>query len=196
MNILIISGFLGSGKTTLLLNIAKKLIADSLHIAIIENEIGDIGIDGNYLEQEGLTVQELFGGCICCTLSSGLIDTLRKVERLYHPDRIIIEATGAARPGDIVTTLHDPLCPLSIDTIKVITVVDATRYEMLMEMMQPLMSAQIEHADIVAVNKIDVLDASDVQSILTSVNTMNRSSKNMAICAEKADTLNTLMKSI
>jgi len=196
MNILIISGFLGSGKTTLLLSIAKKYIADSLQVAVIENEIGDIGIDGQYLDKEGLTVQELFGGCICCTLTSGLIDTLRKVEQQFAPDRIIIEATGAARPGDIVETLHDPLCPLNIDFIKVITVVDATRYEMLMEMMQPLMSAQIEHADIVAVNKIDAIDASGLQPILTGINTINSTSKNMAICAEKPDTLKPLMESI
>ena len=196
MNILIISGFLGSGKTTLLLNIAKKLIADSLQIAIIENEIGDIGIDGNYLKQEGLTVQELFGGCICCTLTSGLIETLRQVYQQYHPNRIIIEATGAARPGDIVTTLHDPLCPLDIDFIKVITVVDATRYDMLMEMMQPLITAQIECADIVAVNKIDAIDASSLQSILIGVNSLNSTSMNLSISAEKPDTLITLMESI
>lgn len=78
MELIIISGFLGSGKTTLLLGMARSLVEASIRVAIIENEVGEIGIDGQYLRQEGLEVQELFGGCICCTLSAGLVPTLRK----------------------------------------------------------------------------------------------------------------------
>ena len=70
MKLLIIAGFLGSGKTTLLLQVAERLAASSLRIAIIENEMGEVGVDGGYLGLEGLHVQELLGGCICCTLAS------------------------------------------------------------------------------------------------------------------------------
>src|SRR5210317_1406548 len=101
MKLLIIAGFLGSGKTTLLLQVAKHLAAASKRIAIIENEMGEVGVDGDYLTLEGLHVQELLGGCICCTLAAGLVGTLEKVERLFQPDLVILEATGSARPSDI-----------------------------------------------------------------------------------------------
>ncbi len=85
MKLLIIAGFLGSGKTTLLLQVAKHLAAASQRIAIIENEMGEVGVDGEYLTLEGLHVQELLGGCICCTLAAGLVGTLEKVQRLFQP---------------------------------------------------------------------------------------------------------------
>ena len=77
----VITGESGSGKTTLLLEIARRLAAGSQKIAIIENEVGEVGIDGQYLRQEGLEVQEMFGGCVCCTLSVDLITTLKKLDR-------------------------------------------------------------------------------------------------------------------
>ena len=106
MRLLLISGFLGSGKTTLLLEIARRLAAGSQKIAIIENEVGEVGIDGQYLRREGLEVQEMFGGCVCCTLSVDLVTTLKKLDRLVRPETVILEATGIARPGDIVPTVR------------------------------------------------------------------------------------------
>jgi G3E family GTPase len=99
LKLLLISGFLGSGKTTLLLQIARRLAAASQKVAIIENEVGEIGIDGQYLRREGLEVQEMFGGCVCCTLAVDLVTTLRKLEESVQPDRVILEATGVAPPG-------------------------------------------------------------------------------------------------
>ena len=84
MKLLIIAGFLGSGKTTLLLEVAQRLVAVPQKVAIIENEVGEIGIDGKYLHQEGLQVQELFGGCVCCTRHhQRLEDTAEGIEQ-YH----------------------------------------------------------------------------------------------------------------
>lgn len=152
---MILAGFLGSGKTTLLLALAKQLLASSLKVAIIENEIGDIGIDGNYLNHEGLQVQELFGGCICCTLTLGLIETINNVEAVYKPDIILIEATGLARPGDLINTMRQYLN--RIGSIKTITLVDAERYDLLRNTLAPLFEAQIETADIILLNKIDTV---------------------------------------
>jgi len=192
---MIIGGFLGSGKTTLLLNVVKKMIAQSKKIAVVENEIGEIGIDGNYLKKEGLTVQELFGGCICCTLTAGLIETLQKIETAYHPDLVIIEATGAARPGDIVTTLHDDNCPLRFESIKVVTVVDVTRYEMLIQVMEPLLTGQIQRADIVAVNKIDEASIKQIDRIIECIAKLNPSAAIVAMSAEEeVYTLNPFME--
>ena len=73
MNVLCIAGFLGSGKTTILLEVARSLTEDGVRVAVIENEIGEVGVDGGYVREQGLPVQELFGGCICCTLQIGLV---------------------------------------------------------------------------------------------------------------------------
>ena len=191
MKLLVIAGFLGSGKTTLLLEVARRLTAASQKIAIIENEVGEIGIDGKYLRQEGLQVQELFGGCICCTLSVDLVSTLEKVERLFQTDLTIIEPTGLASPGDVVTAVRS-YAPMVTD-IMVITLLDATRYEMLYEMLTPLLTAQIQSADIVAINKIDVVEGDNIDLISKNVNQLNPQARVVAISAEKRINLEPLV---
>jgi G3E family GTPase len=191
MKLLVIAGFLGSGKTTLLLEVARKLTAASQKIAIIENEIGEIGIDGKYLRQEGLQVQELFGGCICCTLSVDLVSTLQKVEQLFQPVLTIIEPTGLASPGDVVTTVRS-YAPMVTD-ILVLVLLDATRYEMLYEMLPPLLTAQIQSADIVVINKIDAVDGANIDLISKNVNQLNPQARVVAISAEKRINLEPLV---
>ncbi len=191
MNLLIISGFLGSGKTTLLLQVARGLSKASRRIAIIENEMGEVGVDGDYLSLEGLNVQELFGGCICCTLSTGLLETLGEIERTYQPDLVILEATGVARPGDIIVNVRN--WKPDLGGIQVITLVDAKRYEMLMEMMSPLLTAQIQAADIVAVNKIDQVEPEAVRRIIREVGPLNPRAKVIAVSADHPTPLSPLM---
>lgn len=194
MKLLVIAGFLGSGKTTLLLEVAQRLAAVSQRIAIIENELGEIGIDGKYLRQEGLQVQDLFGGCICCTLSVDLVSTLQKVERLFQPALTIIEPTGLASPGDVVTAVRS-YAPMVTD-IMVLVLLDATRYEMLYEMLTPLLTAQIQSADIVAINKIDVVDGAHIDIIRKNVNQLNPQARVVAISAEKRINLEPLLREL
>jgi G3E family GTPase len=194
VKLLIIAGFLGSGKTTLLLEVARRLTVASQKIAIIENEVGEIGVDGKYLRQEGLQVQELFGGCICCTLSIGLVSTLDKVERLFQPDLTIIEPTGLARPSDVVATVLS-YAPMVTD-ILVLVLVDATRYQMLSEMLTPLLTAQIQAADIVAINKIDEVDGANIDLIARSVGQLNTRARVVAISAEKRINLEPLLREL
>ena len=191
MKLLLISGFLGSGKTTLLLQIARRLSAGSLKIAIIENEVGEIGIDGQYLRREGMEVQELFGGCVCCTLSVNLVTTLEKLNRLVQPDTVILEATGVALPGDIVPVVrkHAPM----VDETQVLLLVDALRYEMLLEVMTPMVKSQISAADIVAINKIDEVGELRIDFIRKSVQTLNGKARVVALSAEKGINLDALM---
>ena len=191
MKLLIIAGFLGSGKTTVLLEVAKRLAAASQRIAIIENEMGEVGVDGEYLTLEGLHVQELLGGCICCTLAAGLLGTLEKVERLFQPDLVILEATGSARPSDITQNLRD--YQANVGAIQIITLVDPSRHEMLMEVMTPLVTAQIQAADIVAVNKIDQVERETVQRTIQSARALNSRASILAISAEDRTQLDTLM---
>ncbi len=195
MKLLIIAGFLGSGKTTMLLQIAKWLSQASQKIAIIENEIGEIGVDGEYLNIEGLQVQELFGGCICCTMSVGLTKTLEKIEQHYKPDLVILEATGIAKPDDIKVNLQK-FSP-NVNKIKVITLVDAVRWEMLIEMLGPLLTAQIQAADIAAINKIDRLDKKTVSGITKSITQLNPEIKEIiTISAEKKLSFNEFLADI
>lgn len=194
MNLLLISGFLGSGKTTLLLEIAGRLAADSRKIAIIENEVGEVGIDGQYLRREGLEVQEMFGGCVCCTLSVDLVTTLKKLERLVRPEWVILEASGVARPGDVVPVVRQYAS--MVDEIKVLVLVDAPRYEMLLEVMHPLVTAQIGAADIVAVNKIDASDEAGIERITRSVRELNGETRVVAVSAERRINLDALMDAL
>lgn len=191
MNLLIISGFLGSGKTTLLLQIARRLSADSRKIAIIENEVGQIGIDGQYLRREGMEVQELFGGCVCCTLSVNLVTTLEKLHRLVFPDTVILEASGVALPGDIVPVVRQ-YAPMVGET-RVLLLVDALRFEMLLEVMNPMMTAHIGAADLVAINKIDDADEPKIDHIRKSVQVLNGKARVVALSAEKGINLDALM---
>jgi len=153
MRLLIISGFLGSGKTTLVLQLAKIFSWSGGQCAIIENELGEIGIDGRYLALEGLHVRELFGGCICCTLSADLITTLHDLRKRFRPELVIMEATGLADPGDIAANVKKSR--LTLSSLNVITLLDAVRYIMLMEIMTPLITSQIVAADAILINKID-----------------------------------------
>jgi G3E family GTPase len=191
VRLLLISGFLGSGKTTLLLEIARRLTAGSEKIAIIENEVGEVGIDGQYLRREGLEVQEMFGGCICCTLSVDLVTTLKKLHKSVRPERVILEATGVARPGDIVPTVRRYAS--MVDDIQVLVLLDGPRYEMLLEVMNPLVTAQIGAADIVVINKIDEMEEARIDGIRRSVSDLNEKTRVVAISAEQQINLEDLM---
>lgn len=193
MRIIIIAGFLGSGKTTLLLSMARQLSTATQQLAIIENEIGEIGIDGQYLNHEGLQVQELLGGCICCTLSMGLIETLEKLNHLYQPALTIVEATGAAYPEAIVDTVRK--CRFAVESVHVITLVDAGRFDMLMKMMTPLLSAQIRDADTVILNKIDQVAPEVIGQIRQDIRELNTPAEIHAVSLENQD-LNSLMEQL
>jgi G3E family GTPase len=172
MKLLVIAGFLGSGKTTVLLDLARRLSDDGASIAIVENEIGEIGVDGEVVRHRGLPVRELFGGCICCTLQAGLVQALRDIEDEFAPDWAVVEPTGLAAPGDVVATIR-ALMP-ALETVVVTTLVDAERWEMLWEVVEPLVTAQVEAADILVVNKVDVAGEATAAAVSTAVRRLNQ----------------------
>jgi G3E family GTPase len=167
VNVLCIAGFLGSGKTTVLLEVARVLTETGARVAVIENEIGEVGVDGGYVREQDLPVQELFGGCICCTLQVGLIETLQKVRDAHAPDWVIIEPTGLAAPGDILDLITDSVEDLAV--VRVLTIADAERWPMLLEVVEPLVTAQLQSADVVAVNKVDAVGAEALTAALDSI---------------------------
>jgi G3E family GTPase len=168
---IIVAGFLGSGKTTVLLETAKHLVAGGSKVAVIENEIGDVGIDGKYVAEQGLLVQELFGGCICCTLTVGLVAALRDMAESFSPDYVLVEPTGIAQPADLADAVREysGCC----EEVAVIVVLDAARYVMLSEVFGALLEGQILRADLVVVNKCDAASSEDVQRVVGDVRALN-----------------------
>ncbi len=192
MRILLIAGFLGTGKTTLLLHIARHLASLSRNVAVIENEIGDIGIDGLLLQKKGLEVRELYGGCVCCTMRTDLRTTLLKVKEVVNPDYVLIEPTGAAYPGDVIRNI---LADVPFVTgYSVAILVDPVRYDMLKAMMTPMLDAQLRSASVVAVNRIDEVDGDTVERIRADVlSRMEEQKPVIPVSAQEEINLDTLI---
>ncbi len=173
MDVLIVAGFLGSGKTTLILSLARWAVKEQgRKVAIIENEVGQVGIDDKFLRQAGLPVRELYSGCICCQLVGNLVATLKALRKGYAPDLIIIEPTGIAEPGNVRQALasfrDEPL-----NWVRAVVVVDPTRLDMLLEIMTPLITTQIRTADWIAVNKIDESSDEELDLAYRTISDLN-----------------------
>ena len=167
MKLIVLAGFLGSGKTTLLLEIARDLVAGGSTVAVIENEIGEIGIDGDYIAEQGLEVRELFGGCICCTLAVGVVDALATLARDRNPDYVLLEPSGIAQPGDLSETVRRYAS--AVDGVVTVTLIDAERYEVLTEVVGPMLEGQMAQADVIAVTKSDLVPEVHLTRILATV---------------------------
>lgn len=155
MRLIVLSGFLGSGKTTLLLRLARALRAGGARVAIVVNEIGDIGIDNTLLRHMGGAVWELVGGCICCTLGASLVSTLQEIQDRFAADHILLEPSGASQPELIAQTLAAGGSGFSSDW-HWLAVVDPLRLTELVAVISPLLEAQLDRADAVVVTKADV----------------------------------------
>lgn len=167
MNFLIIGGFLGSGKTSLLLQLATYM-REKLGIektVILENEIGKVGIDDRILSGVGYNVRGMFAGCVCCTLADELSLTVKAVERDMAPEWIIMEATGMAFPQNVKENLADSL---GIDA-RICCLVDAKRWPRLLKPMEHLLPLQLKEADVVLINKIDLIGEDELGSVRESV---------------------------
>ena len=185
MKLLCISGFLGSGKTTILVQVARALVGAGRTVAIVENEIGEIGVDGDIVGELGIPVRELLGGCVCCTLKAGLVETLHDVAAEIAPDWVIMEPTGLASPGDLVDAVRS-WAP-EADDIRVLTVVDAGRLDILMDVAAPLIEAQIKAGSVVAINKIDDADDALLAAVESKVRALNPSAAVHRVSATTGD---------
>lgn len=175
MNLIILSGFLGSGKTSVILSLADFLVKNEdsnlANTVIIENEIGEIGIDDKVLRSDGLEVRELFAGCICCQLTSDLVVTLNDIKEKINPKWVILETTGLAYPGKILTSINK--YAKGIESITTIIVVDAERFEELTTITPVLVETQISEGDMVLINKVDLVEETELQSIEYHVMQLN-----------------------
>ncbi len=162
MRLLLLTGFLGSGKTTLVIKLAQFAVERGQKVAILVNEIGEIGIDNQLMRRLDLNVWELLNGCICCTLSADMVSTLQQLDSNYAPDLVLIEPSGAADPRSILSALpYYRGRPL--EGMWTVSVLDPLRLEMLIEVMTPLITSQIRHADVVLVSKCDQAQPAEVE---------------------------------
>ena len=142
----IISGFLGAGKTTLI----KKLLQEALNgqkVVLIENEFGEIGIDGGFLKDAGIQITEMNSGCICCSLVGDFGAALKKVVEQYHPDRIIIEPSGVGKLSDVIAAVMNVAGEIDLDLNSFVTVADATKCKMYMKNFGEFYNNQVESAN-------------------------------------------------
>ena len=168
--VIVISGFLGAGKTTLL----KKILtweSDLSQTVVIVNEFGDVGIDGSLLKSVGSDVVELTGGCICCTMKVDLTQTLKKIRREFNPRKIFIESTGVADPFMITDAFDDEELRDQMKVSKVITVLDIELWEG-RDYFGPIFFNQLKLADLILLNKIDIVDENIISQLLNEIHAM------------------------
>lgn len=166
MNVLIFGGFLGSGKTTSLMQLARFVAESSRSdnpnkVMIIENEIGQVGIDDAFLRSGGFRVDNLFAGCACCTISGELTTAILRIRKQYDPEWVIVETTGLAYPKRIQENLLETLQSKA----RIAVLVDASRWRRLHKPMESLFRGQIEGADAVIINKTDLVTEEVLQSV-------------------------------
>ena len=148
----IISGFLGAGKTTLI----KKLLLEALkgqQVVLIENEFGEIGVDGGFLKDAGIEIREMNSGCICCSLVGDFGTALKDVIDKYHPDRIIIEPSGVGKLSDVIKAVKDLHIENEIELNSASTVVDSLKAKVYMKNFGEFFNNQIEHAGTVILSR-------------------------------------------
>ena len=148
----IISGFLGAGKTTLIKKLLKEVYANQ-QVVLIENEFGEIGIDGGFLKEAGINITEMNSGCICCSLVGDFGKALKEVTEKYHPDRIIIEPSGVGKLSDVRKAVEDAAEAAQLEVNSLITVANAAKIKMYMRTFGEFYNNQVENAGAIILSR-------------------------------------------
>ena len=141
----IVSGFLGAGKTTLIKKLIKEALQDT-QVVLIENEFGEIGIDGGFLKDAGIEIKEMNSGCICCSLVGDFGASLKEVLTTYKPERVLIEPSGVGKLSDVVKAVENVAADLEVKVNSAVAVVDASKCKMYIKNFGEFFVNQIEHA--------------------------------------------------
>ena len=158
----IISGFLGAGKTTFIKKLLEEAIAGE-QVVLIENEFGEIGIDGGFLKDSGIEIREMNSGCICCSLVGDFGASLAEVLTQYKPERIIIEPSGVGKLSDVMKAVIDVSADMDVELNSAVTIVDAAKCKMYMKNFGEFFNNQIENAGTIVLSRTDIADADKVQ---------------------------------
>ena len=167
----IVGGFLGTGKTTLLMKIAGRCRRKGVTVAILVNEMGEVGIDGTTIKAEGYDAVELPDGCICCSLSGTLQNALKNIDRDIHPDIIIIEPTGLALPHKVRELVRTSL--IGSDHTMIVGLADTVRFDDLMAKKEEFFKRQLHASDLLLMTKVDLSSAEEIERITGELRSMH-----------------------
>ena len=168
----IISGFLGAGKTTFIKQLIKEAIAGE-KVVLIENEFGEIGIDGGFLKDAGIEIREMNSGCICCSLVGDFGTSLKEVLTKYAPDRVIIEPSGVGKLSDVMNAVKNVASEIEVMLNSAVTVVDVNKCRMYMKNFGEFFNNQIENAGTIVLSRTDIADPKKVQAAVEMLRTHN-----------------------
>lgn len=183
----IISGFLGAGKTTFIKELVSRVYAGE-KLVLIENEFGEIGIDGGFLKDAGIEITEMNSGCICCTLVGDFSEALQKVLDQYHPDRVIIEPSGVGKLSDIVKAIEDVKKAADIEIDGRITVVDGKKTKMYLKNFGEFFEDQVQNASTIVVSRTQLMDDAKLEETIGLLRSQNEKA---AIISTPWDSLST-----
>ena len=182
----IISGFLGAGKTTLIKKLLKEAYADE-QVVLIENEFGEIGIDGGFLKEAGIQIREMNSGCICCSLVGDFGTSLKEVVDKYHPDRILIEPSGVGKLSDVIKAVQGVQGDVDIVLNSYTTVVDAKKCKMYMRNFGEFFDNQVEYAGAIIMSRTDIIDEKKAQQAMELLRGINAKAAIITTPIEKLD---------
>ena len=182
----IISGFLGAGKTTLIKKLLKEAFGDE-QVVLIENEFGEIGIDGGFLKEAGIEIREMNSGCICCSLVGDFGTSLKEVVDKYHPDIILIEPSGVGKLSDVIKAVQGVQEDVDIVLNSYTTVVDAKKCKMYMRNFGEFFNNQVEYAGAIIMSRTDIVDEKKAQQAMELLRGMNEKAAIITTPIEKLD---------
>ena len=169
----IISGFLGAGKTTLIAKLLKEAFPGE-QVVLIENEFGEIGIDGGFLKESGVEIREMNSGCICCSLVGDFGTSLKEVVEKYHPDRIIIEPSGVGKLSDVIKAVKDLHIENEIRLNSASTVADASKVKVYMKNFGEFFNNQIEHAGTIILSSTQNVSEAKLKTDIELIRSLNK----------------------
>ena len=176
MKIIQIAGFLGCGKTTLMLKLSRNLAAGGARkVALVVNEIGEIPVDGKVIEESGMMMKDIGGGCICCEVAATFAKTIYQLYREFSPEYVLVEPTGVAVPHQVSLAARMSGRDAKVSIGPAIVLFDATRPSELldMDMLGLLVTTQIKDADVIAISKVDAVDNAAVKESVSKVREIN-----------------------
>ncbi|OUO79372.1 cobalamin biosynthesis protein CobW [Blautia sp. An249] len=168
----IISGFLGAGKTTLIKKLLKEAFSGE-QVVLIENEFGEIGIDGGFLKEAGIQIREMNSGCICCSLVGDFGASLKEVVDTYHPDRILIEPSGVGKLSDVIKAVQGVQNEVEITLNSYTTMVDVKKCKMYIRNFGEFFNNQVEYAGAIILSRTDLVDEEKAQQCMELLRSIN-----------------------